>query len=87
MNPTTRTINIDELIAKAKAKVISDNRHKNKGRPKIGFPIAEAKIVSKMRQRGIALRNIHEVMKEENLTRYNKYGTFNAAWKSHLADS
>ena len=78
--------NIDELIAKAKAKAAADKLHQNRGRPKIPFPKEEVIIVSNMRRRGIALRNIHEVMKEENLTKYAKYGTFNAAWKSHLAD-
>ena len=78
--------NIDELIALAKAKAAADSRYKNSGRPRIGFPHEEAKIVSKMRQRGIALRNIFEVMNEKNLTRYKNYGTMNAAWKSHLAE-
>lgn len=82
----TRTINIDELIAKAKAKVVADKRHSNGGRPKIPFPPNELIIVSTMRKRNIALRNIHQVMKEEKLTRYENYGSFNAAWKSHLAD-
>ncbi|MBV6512560.1 MAG: hypothetical protein FMNOHCHN_02068 [Ignavibacteriaceae bacterium] len=80
------TTNIDELIALAKAKATADLRHKNSGRPRIGIPPNEVVIISKMRQRGIALRNIHEVMKEKNLTRYKNYGTFNAAWKSHLAE-
>ena len=78
--------NIDELIALAKAKMAADSRHRNKGRPRTGIPANEVAIISKMRQRGIALRNIHEVMKEKSLARYNNYGTFNAAWKSHLAE-
>lgn len=85
MQHATPTL-IDKLIARAKAKAKADFRHSNRGRPKIPFPKEEAIIVSNMRRRGIALRNIHEVMKEENLTKYAKYGTFNAAWKSHLAD-
>lgn len=80
------TTNIDELIALAKVKASNDKRHFNKGRPRLGIPEQEVKIIAKMRQRGIALRNIHEVMKEKNLTRYKNYGTFNAAWKSHLAE-
>lgn len=84
---TTRTVNIDELIAKAKAKVKNDNRHSNRGRPKTPFPENEAIIIGKMRKHGIALKNIHEIMKEEGLTRFEKYGALNAAWTKHRSES
>lgn len=77
---------IDKLIEIAQSRAKLDGRRKNRGRPKLEFPSEELKIVSKMRRSGIALRNIHQVMKEEKLTRYSNYGSFNAAWKSHLAD-
>jgi hypothetical protein len=83
---TTRTINIDKLIEIAQSRAKLDGRRKNRGRPKIPFPKDETIIVSTMRKRGIALRNIHQVMKEEKLTRYENYGSFNSAWKSHLAE-
>lgn len=82
---TTPTL-IDKLIEIAQSRAKLDGRRKNRGRPKLKFPSEELKIVSKMRRSGIALRNIHQVMKEEKLTRYENYGSFNAAWKSHLAD-
>lgn len=85
-NPKT---NIDNLIAKAKALHANDKRAQNRGRPYQGMPESEVSIISKMRQKTfgkVSLRTIHEVLKSESLTRYNNYGTFNAAWKSHLAE-
>ena len=82
---TTNTPTLDELIAAAKFNEKTDSRHKNRGRPKIGFKDDSA-IVSKMRQRGISLRNIHGVLRQYNLTNYKHYGTFQQAWKSYLAD-
>jgi len=81
--------NIDALIAKAKALHANDKRASNKGRPYQGIPESEVSIISKMRQKTfgkVSLRTIHKVLKEENLTRYENYGTFNAAWNKHLAE-
>ena len=85
MNTQPR-INIDALISKAKAKAKADSRHSNRGRPKTPFPPEEAKIIGQMRKHGIALKNIHAVMKEEGLTRFQNYGTLNAAWTKHKSE-
>lgn len=88
-NMKTETQNKTELIEKlisiASERAKLDKRRKNRGRPKIGFKDDSA-IVSKMRQRGISLRNIHGVLRQYNLTNYKHYGTFQQAWKSYLAD-
>ena len=80
-----KTPTLDELIAAAKQLEKNDKRHLNRGRPKIGFK-DDATIISKMRQRGIRLRNIHGVLRQNGLTQYQNYGTFQQAWKSYLAD-
>ncbi len=85
MQNVTPTL-IDKLIEIAKSRAKLDGRRKNRGRPKVGVPPDEILIIGKMRQQRISLKNIFEVMSEEKLTRYNNYGTFNAAWKSHLAE-
>jgi hypothetical protein len=82
MNTTTPTL--EQLIAAAKQLEEKDKRHLNRGRPKIGFK-DDATIISKMRQRGIRLRNIHGVLLQNGLTQYKSYGTFSQAWKSYLA--
>lgn len=88
MNTQPR-INIDALIDKAKALHANDGRARNKGRPYVGLPENEAKIIGQIRQKTfgkISLKSIFDVMSAEKLTRYNNYGTFNAAWKNHLAE-
>lgn len=87
-NNTTKT-NIDNLIAKAKALHVNDGRARNKGRPYVGLPESEAQIIGKIRSKTfgkISLKSIFDVMSAEKLTRYKNYGTFNAAWKNHLAE-
>ncbi len=89
MEIKTPKTNIDELIAKAKALHENDKRGSNKGRPYRGIDKQEAEIISKIRQKTfgkVSLRTIHKVLKDENLTRYENYGTFNAAWNKHLAE-
>lgn len=76
---------LDQLIAAAKALESADNRHRNGGRPKIGFK-DDSTIVSKMRQRGHKLRTIYRVLQGGGLTTYNNYSTFQQAWVRHLAD-
>ena len=76
---------LDQLIAAAKALEATDNRHRNGGRPKIGFK-DDINLVSKMRQRGHKLKIIHRVLKDGGLTTYNNYSTFHQAWVRHLAD-
>lgn len=76
---------LDQLIAAAKALESADSRHRNSGRPKIGFK-DDTTIISKMRQRGHKLRTIHRVLNEKGLTTYNNYSTFQQAWIRHLAD-
>lgn len=81
--------NINDLIAKAKALHAGDKRSQNSGRPYIGLPTEEAKIIGQIRQKTfgkVSLKSIFDVMSAEKLTRYNNYNTFNAAWKSHLAE-
>jgi hypothetical protein len=81
--------NIDQLIAKAKALHANDKRGQNRGRPYQGLPQEEAKIIGQIRQKTfgkVSLKSIFEVMSSEKLTRYKNYGTFNAAWKNHLAE-
>lgn len=81
--------NIDKLIAKAKALHVNDRRSLNRGRPYVGLPESEAKIIGQIRSKTfgkVSLKSIFEVMSSEKLTRYKNYGTFNAAWKNHLAE-
>lgn len=88
MNTQPR-INIDALISKAKALHANDKRSQNKGRPYQGIPPEEAQIIGQIRQKTfgkISLKSIFDVMSSEKLTRYKNYGTFNAAWKNHLAE-
>ncbi len=81
--------NIDTLIAKAKALHANDGRARNKGRPYVGLPENEAKIIGQIRSKTfgkVSLKSIFDVMSSEKLTRYKNYGTFNTAWKNHLAE-
>lgn len=79
---------LEQLIAEAKAMASLDKRHKNRGRPKIGFPKDEAKIVSAMRQKGVqSFMTIHTLLKRNNMTKYANYGTFMAAYKAHKLNS
>lgn len=74
---------LEQLIAEAKIRQSNDARSKNKGRPRKGMPKDQAKIVSAMRQKGIQIMTIHSLLKENNMTQYQNYGTFLAAYKEY----
>lgn len=86
MNTNTKK-QLDELIARAKENAKVDKRHSNKGRPYSGMDSEQAQRVGYMRKRGVSLRSIHTMFKEKNLTSYDKYGTFKAAWTQHKVES
>lgn len=75
---------LDQLIAEAKLRASKDSRSKNKGRPRLGMPKAEATIVSSMRKKGVnSLMMIHCLLKENSMTRYENYGAFLNAYKEY----
>ena len=83
MKPT-----LEQLIEQAKIRQSQDGRAANRGRPRTGFPTDEAFIVSSMRKKGVkSLMMIHTLLKENKMTRYDKYGTFLAAYKEHKLHS
>jgi len=83
-----QTPTIEELIAKAKARQSLDKRCSNRGRPRSGMNLAEASVVSTMRQKGVkSLMTIHSLLKEHSMTKYANYGTFLAAYKEHKLHS
>ena len=72
---------IEKLIERARN--YSKGRNNN-GRPYQGFPQRELRVVEAMEKAGCSFKAIHKVMKEDNLTTYDKYGAFLNAYKEHL---
>lgn len=76
---------IDHLILRAKA--LSNGRGRNEGRPREIMPPEEAKVVSQLRRHNISINSIHRVMVENDMTKYNSYPKFKAAYTNHKLHS
>jgi len=83
MNAHTK--DIADLVAKAKA--LSGNRIKNKGRPRNLMQASLAKTVGAMRKQGCSISSIHEVLTQEKMMPYDKLQKFQFAYNQYKLHS
>ena len=81
MNTHNTPPNIKHLVERAK--VLSNGRIRNAGRPKTLMSESEAKIVSAMRQQKCSTSSIFKAMQESKLTSYSNMQKFRFAYNQY----